>query len=44
MRWFVWSKKIPGMGYYPFLLWKKIYMYINFFEVQLLALEWLGCS
>ena len=23
---------------------KKIYMYINFFEVQLLALEWLGCS
>ena len=42
MRWFVWSKKIPGMGYYPFLLWKKIYMYINFLRFNCLLSSGLG--
>ena len=41
MRWFVWSKKIPGMVYYPFLLWKK-YMYINFLRFNCLLSSGLG--
>ena len=42
MRWFVWSKKIPGMVYYPFLLWKKKYMYINFLRFNCLLSSGLG--
>ena len=42
MRWFVWSKKIPGMVYYSFLLWKKIYMYINFLRFNCLLSSGLG--
>ena len=42
MRWFVWSKKIPGMVYYSFLLWKKNIYVHKFLRFNCLLSSGLG--